>query len=778
MNSVNMKKFLPFSIFILLAFISAVYIYPIFSGLILLPLDLLVSNSNPWHLAGTILLKNPYMQDSIIQMFPWRHMTFDALTHGVFPLWNPYQFMGMPFMAGMKPMVFYPANLLFLLGEVKAWNALLWLQLFLSVYFSYLFARSLRLSVMVSIFAGISFGFNSLMVSVLEFGSEGHVLLWLPALLYSTKQFFTHRTVRYLFGISIAASCSIFAGHLQYFAYIALILFAFAYYESGINGSKKKDIIPVIISLFIGVGIAAIQIVPGIELFNLSYRGLADNYGVFSNGLLQPYHLLRLLSPDWFGNPVTRDLTGGYIESSGYLGIIPLFFACYALITQRKQVYVKFFGLATVFSLLFSMNGIGQILYYLHIPLITSGFGGRFFSIALFSLSVCAAFGLQNFIQEESNRKKVLYVIFYTVIICVLFAIGLAFHSYGITTWVALSNIKIQIFLTICLCIGSLLYIRFYKSHALVQVFFILFVISATYMDLFRMGYRFLTFSNTKFLYESTAAVEYIQEQSRHSLARSFGISEPEIYGVFKLYSPETYNPLYPLRTAKLLQSLEHNSDLPLPINKYYLTKNSHTKHTMDFLGVKYIAPGKGKNPATEVWNDSSFESQLEKVYEDTQHDIYVNKGALPRFGLYYDVIANVSDEDALTAIANNSIDFTKQLLISSAFDVDVREGTGSVTMQSSDMNSMTFAVESSSPGVLYISDTFFPGWHATVNNGRVPIHRANYNFRAVGVPSGRSTVSMWYMPDSVIYGGVISIFSLIILLPFLIYYHRKTHSI
>ena len=52
-------------------------------------------------------------------------------------------------------------------------------------------------------------------------------------------------------------------------------------------------------------------------------------------------------------------------------------------------------------------------------------------------------------------------------------------------------------------------------------------------------------------------------------------------------------------------------------------------------------------------------------------------------------------------------------------------------------------------PGFLLLLDTWFPGWSATVNGVPTPIHRADYNFRAVSLPAGKSTVNFSYRPES-----------------------------
>jgi hypothetical protein len=50
-------------------------------------------------------------------------------------------------------------------------------------------------------------------------------------------------------------------------------------------------------------------------------------------------------------------------------------------------------------------------------------------------------------------------------------------------------------------------------------------------------------------------------------------------------------------------------------------------------------------------------------------------------------------------------------------------------------------------PGYLVLSDAYFPGWSATVNDKPTTLYRADVMFRAVRVPEGESTVVMTYQP-------------------------------
>lgn len=765
--------------------LTLVYLFPLTQGLILLPLDLLISNYSPWYSPGTILLKNPYMQDSIVQLFPWRHLVFQSLTNNIIPLWNPYQNMGVPFMASLKPMVFYPLNLLFVLGEVKAWNTLLFSQIFLSMLFSYMLARDFKLGVLPGMLVSFAFALNSLMIGLLEFGSDGHTLLWWPLIFLFAKRYLEKNEGKYLFFLGMILSFSIFSGQLQYMGYALALLVGFILFY----GYKLKVKISIyflaFLSISLGIGISAVQLIPSIELFTQSHRGLSDPNQikeVFTKSLITPYQLSRLLSPDFFGNPVTRDSTIGYIETSGYFGIIPFFFSLFAIFFGRKNPLVRFFMITFIIALALSIKGIGEILYFLKIPVLTSGEGGRIFSLALFSGAILSGFGLAEFLKIRNWRKNILSVCIFTAIFIIVVGIStVADNPLTGSDKNFIHNLRFASFVLGIFFVGTLIYVcMVVKSRSLfLKIIFMIFVVGLTFFDLFRLGYRFLTFSNEKFLYPEMGVTKFVQETSKGTLARNFGLTEPELATYLNVYTVETYNPLYLSRTGIFLQALQGKLNERLSVdNKYLLTsKEDNLKRTLDFLGVSFIVVGKDENVSIRYFKTEKFESNFQLIYKDNQYVVYKNLTSYPRFDLYYQTQEVKDDSEALQIISQGSIDFTKKLLIEKGAPSVLGEGSGSVKLVDSTINTQKFMVNTDQPAFFYISDTFSPGWKALVNGQDTKIYRANYNFRAVLVPSGNSILEFAYVPNTILIGSLVSVLSLLLLFALGKFYYRFHRS-
>lgn len=754
--------------------LTVIYLFPLLQGLILLPLDLLIGNYGPWYSPGTILLKNPYMQDSVVQLYPWRHLVYESLINGIIPFWNPYQHLGAPFMANPKTMVFYPLNLLFIFGEISAWNMLLFLQIFLSMLFTYYLARDFKLNVFSSIFSALAYGLNSYMIGLLQFGSDAHTMIWWPLIILFVKRFLEKHSRKYLFLTGITISFSIFAGQLQYFGYFLIFLLVFIIYFGHSLKTNAGTYILLLVSIISGIGICAVQLLPSIELFSASHRGLltpVQNHEVFARGLVYPYEHFRLLSPDFFGNPVTRDAKIGYIETSGYFGIVALFFAVYAIIFGRKNKNVIFFGIVFIVSLLFSLKGIGELLYILKIPLITSGSGERIFTLVLLTGSLLAGFGLSEFVESNTKKKQIISIIgFFVVYILIIVSYIVFFKLVTEQITVFLQHIKFSsIILGIFIAISALYVLAYFrlKQNKILRYAFLIFVLGVTFFDLFRFGYRFLTFSNEKFLYPEMKVTNYIREQSERSLGRTYGLIEPELATYLKIPTVETYNPLYLQRTSVLLQSLQNKSPNETSVdNKYFLSSSgSILKNTLDLLGVEYIVATKDENPAMKYFHSYKFDSKFKKIYSDDRYFVYRNLSAYPRFSLYYDSTVVDGDKEALYLLARKDSTARSKLILEESLPVKLNEGTGSARLLSSTINTQKFEAESTSPALFYISDTFYSGWRASVNKQNTKIYRANYNFRAVLIPQGKSVIEFTYMPTTFMSGLLISTVSFLVLL-------------
>ena len=80
------------------------------------------------------------------------------------------------------------------------------------------------------------------------------------------------------------------------------------------------------------------------------------------------------------------------------------------------------------------------------------------------------------------------------------------------------------------------------------------------------------------------------------------------------------------------------------------------------------------------------------------------------------------------------------------------------------DLGSGTFTVNASRPAVLMVSTAWLPGWSARVNGRDAPVARADGLVLAVPVPEGESTVELVFHPPGLANGAAISLVSLAVL--------------
>ena len=84
----------------------------------------------------------------------------------------------------------------------------------------------------------------------------------------------------------------------------------------------------------------------------------------------------------------------------------------------------------------------------------------------------------------------------------------------------------------------------------------------------------------------------------------------------------------------------------------------------------------------------------------------------------------------------------------------------GSAEIVSYQPNEVVIRASSDRNSMLFLADSYYPGWRATVDGREEEIVRANFLFRAVRVPAGEHTVRFSFEPESFFLGSQISVFT------------------
>jgi uncharacterized membrane protein YfhO len=72
--------------------------------------------------------------------------------------------------------------------------------------------------------------------------------------------------------------------------------------------------------------------------------------------------------------------------------------------------------------------------------------------------------------------------------------------------------------------------------------------------------------------------------------------------------------------------------------------------------------------------------------------------------------------------------------------------------------NAITVKTTSDSDKLLFLSDVFDSGWEATIDGKKTEVYRADYDFRAIAVPTGTHLIEYRYHPQSFRVGIIIAL--------------------
>jgi membrane protein YfhO len=161
----------------------------------------------------------------------------------------------------------------------------------------------------------------------------------------------------------------------------------------------------------------------------------------------------------------------------------------------------------------------------------------------------------------------------------------------------------------------------------------------------------------------------------------------------------------------------------------------------------------------------------LRVAYRGPDAIVYANDRALPRV-LLVDQQRTVSrDRTALAAVTAPGFD-ARRIAVTERALPGLPQATpgapragGTARMVSYGGERVIIDATAPRPSLLVLTDTFYPGWKATVDGRPAPIERVDYMLRGVALKPGRHTVEFSYRPASWRIGWIISLVSLVALI-------------
>ncbi|MEE2657825.1 MAG: YfhO family protein [Candidatus Latescibacterota bacterium] len=315
-----------------------------------------------------------FVQDVMVQNYPFRHLYHDALAAGCLPLWTPHINCGFPLFAEGQAGALYPLNLL--LGVVAdPVAAITWIvvgHLALAGVLMYGFLRSLQAHPAAALTSAMVYSLGGYIVVRAMSTNFVTSYAWTPLLLLLVEANCGLPKRRFWLIAPIVA-LQLLGGHPQAAVYSAMAVGGYAVLR-GIQMRSLQLPMQTIAALALGVGIAAVQLAPTFELAQHSLRARGVGYQQFVNMSLPPERLISLFLPDYFGNSASGtywgQAEGFFIQLCPYLGSAAIPLIAIAVIEARTAAG-SCLAMIAVIGLVLSLGeytGLFDVLY--QVPLL------------------------------------------------------------------------------------------------------------------------------------------------------------------------------------------------------------------------------------------------------------------------------------------------------------------------------------------------------------------------------------------------------------------------
>jgi len=744
-----------------------------------------ISHSDVWHLN-----------------LPMKHLYDQALGEGRLPLWSPELGTGFPLLAQGEVGALYPFNLLLYaaLPLVPAFNWSVLLHAALAGAFTAMLARQIGAGRAGSLLAGVVFAFGGFFVVHVKHVAITATAVWAPLLLLLIERFARGGRAIHVGCVALVTGTMLLAGHPQiaYYALLvaagwACVLAVLRARRPDADGTGRPGAVVfgggLAYAVLLGVLLAAPQLLPTRELNAVGPRSGGLTLEEATEWSYQWPHLVMFVSPRAFGEPgalekrphldatgrpVVHPTTGKplerlegfrqtedgkalYWETMGYVGILPLLLAAVCVVLGRnRRTVVMLAGLLVVCLLLAlgSNGGLFQLFWHVVPGFKYFRFQSRFLLFVDLSLALMAGVGwtmLATRLRRRTAPAVPSVAAAAVILVCFLdclLALGKHNPTVAADRWLAPPP-SAQ---------------RIEREEA-------------GRNEPFRIAgndRQRLVFKNAYFRARGWQGDLAPYEAARNVLG-------PNLSAIYGLDNLEIFYPLYPQWMGDATRLLSAPMDRRDPDPRARRQGSIHPGFASLF-NVRYVLdafdyPMPGTRLLESYPAGASYPAGviLEPPLpgqKPSEVRLLENRGVFPRAF----VVAGARVVDDLV-VAKDAIPGAVKAMIADDFDprrevVIVRQpgasaptGTPAGERLIAPVEVVNYApqevrlrVDAPQSCWLVLSDTYYPGWRATVNGVETAIHRANVAVRAVRLERGVADVVFTYAPTSFRWGLLVAL--------------------
>jgi hypothetical protein len=735
----------------------------------------------PILLIGPILLQGRalFWGTAGLQFVPWWAEAWRQLQMGSLPLWNSLNGMGAPLLANYQTAFFYPPNWI-LLGLAAIWGTpgiawgytlLAMLHLTWAGWGMAVLLRRLGVGPLAQVTGGLAFALSGYVVSRLGFFSMVWVTAWMPWIIRYADEINNpagnQRRLIVQPQLIICLGLQYLAGHAQLAWYSTILMCGWVLI--GCLGRKESRRLGwVVASLAItglaAVLIAAIQMFPTVEYLSQSQRATEYGYEDAMVYSFWPWRLITWAAPDFFGNPGSGNYWGyaTYWEDAAYIGMLPLIFALSTTGWFSKKNAGR--GKGKFIGALWGLVGISILLalgkntpifplLYRYIPTFALFQApARYLIWAVFGLCILSAFGINQW--KSPNRKERDVVRGYTVAaLAVMLGAG--------AVRVVFKNVQLTFITATALAglwaagVGILTLLLPYAERKKRKGWWSAGVVSWVLADLLIATIGLNPSVSLDFYGPSVPGQTELL--SRIGSNRVYLGASDEFTLKFKRF--------FRVKDYSEVEDWKEIRAVGLP-NTNLLDQVSMVNNFDPFVPGRYSqwinlleSSSAAKRGFLLGWMGIQAVGRVDTSQPDGVRFDYSTDAM--RYG-WFTCARSVKDGpsalEAMTMPEENPDTLILEQVASTPGGVCASDHSLPGSVRSEKPDAIDLVVDTNTGGWIYLANTWYPGWTASVDGRAVSLYRANYLFQAVRVSKGKHAILLKYQPNSFYIGGIFSI--------------------